>query len=116
MLGDRLCPVIADGVGIPPGPSQEVLNAIGCGVANLFGELPSVVASGVSEEDADIVNGPFPGFAAGEVGDQSIGDAIEFVGPSGDLGNGARERHGTPSRRSLREAIVGNTAVGLTGC
>jgi hypothetical protein len=42
VVGDVGGQVVADGVGVPVGATEQVLDRIGVGVAGVFGQLPAL--------------------------------------------------------------------------
>ena len=59
--------VVTDRVGVPVGAGQQVLHTVGGGLAEVFGQLPAVLALGVAEQPAEVADCSAPGLAAGEV-------------------------------------------------
>ena len=44
MLYDKTAQVIADAIGVPPGPGQEMLHPIRGGIPSMLGDRPAVLA------------------------------------------------------------------------
>ena len=59
---------LADGLWVPQGPAQQVLNGIRRGVAAHFGQLPAIFALSRAEQAAQIRHRPLPGLGALEIG------------------------------------------------
>jgi hypothetical protein len=74
--------IVADGVGVPVGASEQVLDAVGAVVAEVLGHLPAVLALGVAEQPFEIIDGPPTRFGAGEVRAQAVPDTFQFLGPA----------------------------------
>src|SRR5262249_45503419 len=105
--------VVADGVGVPVGAGEQVLHTIRSGIAEQLGELPAVLALGVTEQPPQVAHGPLAWLAAREVAADPLADGLDFLGP---LLNTLPRRsfgHDSPSPQSLGRASLVTTAVGL---
>jgi hypothetical protein len=54
VLYDVAAEVVANRIGIPAGPAQEALDAMGRGVADRLGQLPGVLAFDTAQKPAEI--------------------------------------------------------------
>ena len=93
MLHDIGAQLIADGVGVPVGAAQQVLEAIGSRLAADFRHLPAVLALGLTEQAAQIRQDPVAGLRAGEIGGQPPRH-VRQVGLAACDGAGRRIRRG----------------------
>jgi hypothetical protein len=73
--------VVADGVGVPVGPGDQVLYPVGGRVAEVLGQLPAVLPLGVAEQAADGGYRPPPRLPAGEPAAEALADRRDLVGP-----------------------------------
>jgi hypothetical protein len=94
MLAEVAPQFVADGVGLPVGPAQQVLKAIGGRLAADFGQLPAVLALGCAEQSLQVGEGTPPRFRPGNIGPQPVLH-ISQVGPptldrAGQLVRGSR--------------------------
>ena len=93
--------VVADRVGVPVGPAQQVLDAVGVVVADLLGQLPGVLALHRAQQADEVGPDAVAGLAAGEPGPDPPGDLVELLPPVADLfrtDDGADTGHGDPPR------------------
>ena len=67
MLDDIGPQCITRCVGVPVGPAQQILEAIGGGLAADFCHLPAVLALRLTEQAAQIRHDPLAGLRAGEI-------------------------------------------------
>ena len=91
--------VVADLLGVPVGPAQQVLDAVGGGLADLLGELPGVLALHWGQEADEISPDTVAGLAAGEPRPDPVGDDYELLPPVADVfggDDGAGAGHGDP--------------------
>jgi hypothetical protein len=86
MLDDIGLEVIADLLGIPVSSGEEALDAIGRGVADVFGDLPAILAFKGADESAEIVVGLLARFSAEKVVGNALMKSGETDGPSANLG------------------------------
>jgi hypothetical protein len=86
MLDDIGLEVIADLFGVPVSSSEEALDAVGSSVADVFGDLPAILAFDGADEGAEIVVSLLARFSTEKV----VGDALmksgKTDGPSANLG------------------------------
>jgi hypothetical protein len=68
MLQNIAAQLIADGLGVPQRPAQQVLEAIGRGIPADLGQLPVVLALGRTQQAAQIGHGPLPRLRMLEIG------------------------------------------------
>ena len=85
VLGDVPEQVVADGVGVPVGPGEQVLHPIRGGLPEVLGELPSVLPPGLAQQPTDVPGRPPPGLAPGEPPADPLAHRGQLVGPLGDL-------------------------------
>lgn len=64
VFDDVVSEFVTNGLGIPDGSAQEILEAIGIDLAEVLGELLSVLALGGSEQALQIVECELHGFDA----------------------------------------------------
>jgi hypothetical protein len=94
--------LVADGVGVPIGAAQPVLEAIGRRLAADFRHLPAVLALGRTEQAAQTGQDPLAGLRAGEIG----GQPARHIGQGGSPacnGAGHRSRRG---QRCTRRGVI----------
>jgi len=72
---------------MPVGAGEEVLDAIGGGVAELFSELPTVLAFSIAEECPDVGDGSESLLEPRKVPRDSLSDVRKFVGPACHIGS-----------------------------
>ncbi len=77
--------VVANGVRVPVGPGQQVLDAVGRRVAQVLGQLPPVLPLRAAQKAAHVPNSSAPRFAPGEVATDALADHTHFVRPSRHL-------------------------------
>lgn len=82
MVVDVMEKIVADGVGIPDGPAEEVLHPIGGGIAGQFGELPAILPLGVAEQTAEVVESPPSRLRAREERPQPLTHGLHLLGPA----------------------------------
>jgi hypothetical protein len=80
MLPDRRAQLIADDLGVPQGPAQPVLKAIGRHIAAHFGELPAGLSLGRTQQAPQIGHGPLPRLRAFERGRQAARNVVQVGG------------------------------------
>jgi hypothetical protein len=68
VLDDVVLEFIADGLGVPEGSIQQMLEAIGIDLSEVLGQLPSVLTLDGAEQALEIVQGELFGFDAPKVG------------------------------------------------
>ena len=73
---------IADGIGIPDGSTQKMLDGERVGVAEAFGHLPAVLAFDIAEQSSQIIHRSLTRFDAGKVTGDPFADSIEFTQPN----------------------------------
>ena len=84
--------IIAHGVGIPVHAGEEVLHAIGAGIAGGFRQMPAVLARERREQPLQIGPGASARFDAAEPGSNPGDEIIQLIGPAVGL---ACVRHGS---------------------
>jgi hypothetical protein len=86
VFNDIRLEVVADLFGIPVSSSEEALDAIGSSVADVFSDLPAILAFNGTDESAEIVVGLLARFSA----EKAVGDALmksgKTDGPPTNLG------------------------------
>jgi hypothetical protein len=70
--------VVADGVGIPVGSGQQVLDAVGRRVAQALGQLPPVLPLGAAEQPAGVADGTLPGLAPSEPATDPLANRLDY--------------------------------------
>ena len=80
--------VVANGVGVPVGPGQQVLDAVGGRVAQVLGELPAVLPLGAAEQPADVPDRSASRLAASEVAADPPADRLNLFRPRDHLRRG----------------------------
>jgi hypothetical protein len=68
MLQNIAAQLIADGLGVPQRPAQQVLEAIGHGIPADLRQLPAVLPLGGTEQTPQIGHGPLPRLRTLEIG------------------------------------------------
>jgi hypothetical protein len=84
MLQDIAAQLIADGLGIPPRPAQQMLKGIRRGIPAHLDQLPAVLALGRTQQAAQIGHGPLPRLGALEIGGRAALKIVQVRGPSWD--------------------------------
>jgi hypothetical protein len=77
--------VVADGVGVPGSAGQQVLHAIGGRIAQVLGQLPTVLTLGVTEQPPEIPDGALPRLGPSEVLAKAFPDGRHLGGPAPNL-------------------------------
>ena len=94
LFGDVGLQVVTDLVRVPAGAGEQVLQAVGGGVAGLLGQLPAVFAGHRGEQAADVVTHAAAWFDAAEavpdVGEQVVEVSVPGLGC--ECGHGAHRR------------------------
>ena len=107
--------VVADLVGVPVGPAQQVLDAVGGVVADLLGELPGVLALHRGEQADEVGPDAVAGLAAGEPRPDPSGDRVELLPPVADVfgaDGGAGAGHGlAPTTRSRQQVAPDDARI-----
>ena len=85
--------LVADGVGVPIGAAQQILEAVGSRLTADFRHLPAILALDRTEQAAQIRQDPVAGLRAGEIGGQPSGHVCQ-VGLAACDGAGRRIRRG----------------------
>ncbi len=96
-LADVAEQLVADRVGVPVGPRQQVLHAVGGRVAEVLGQLPAVLPLRVAQQPADVADGALAGLAAGEVPADALGHPRQLVRPPRNSNRRRPSCHRTPS-------------------
>src|SRR5262249_1578481 len=107
--------VVADGVGVPVGPGQQVLHPVGGRVAQVLGQLPPVLPLDPAEQPADVPECPPPRLAPREPAPDPPSHRVQ---PARPVRHSLRRRpscHRSPPPETRARAIVVTTAVGLAG-
>jgi hypothetical protein len=73
--------IVADDVGVPFGPAQQILNTVRVGVADLLGELPGVLPLDRAEQSDEVGPDAIPRFAASEPRSDPTSDRVKFTAP-----------------------------------
>ena len=73
---------IAELVGLPQGASEQMLDAVGRGVAAHFCQLPGVFASCGTEQTFNVGHGALPRWTADKVGTQALRHLTEMYLPA----------------------------------
>lgn len=81
--------VIAHSIGVPLGTVQQMLDAVGGGVAGMFGQLPAILALDGAEQAGQVGAQMPPCFAAGEMAAEVVNDSLQIGGPASRI-NGRR--------------------------
>jgi hypothetical protein len=81
VLGRVLGQVVTDGVGVPVGPGQQVLDPVGGRVAQVLGELPPVLPLDPAQQPADVSDCPPPRLAPGEPAADPLGHGLQLSRP-----------------------------------
>jgi hypothetical protein len=76
MLDDIAAQFIAHGIWLLQRPAQQVLKAIGRGVASHFGQLPAVLALGGTQQTPQIGERSLPRLSTFEIGRQAPLDIV----------------------------------------
>lgn len=107
-VGDVCLQVIADVVGVPGGPVQQLLQAVGGAVACVFGQLPAVFAADRAEPGADVVPHAASQVGAAEAVADTQEEIVEFMVP-GRVGMVVDHAGRLPSspRRQFSMSFVG---------
>ncbi len=98
--------VIAHRIGIPVHAGEEILHAIGTGIAGGFRQMPAVLALERREQALQIGPGAPTRFDAAETGSNARAEFVQLIGPAVGL---ACVRHGaTPPcpRQRTNPAVV----------
>src|SRR4029079_4636262 len=85
---DVLAQVVADRVGVPVGTAEQVLDAVGGGVAETLGPLPGVLALDVQEQAVDVLQDAAARLGAREVAGDALAHASQLVAPALDILDG----------------------------
>jgi hypothetical protein len=80
--------VIPDGVGVPAGAAEEVLEAAGGGVAEALGQPPGVLAPDVEQQAVDVLQGAAARPGAAGVAAEELAHGGQLVGPAPDILDG----------------------------
>jgi hypothetical protein len=100
-LGDVGPQVVAGRVGVPVGPPQQLLDAVGRPLADRLGDLPGVRALHRGEQAEEVGPDAVAGLAAGEPGPDPVGDGVELPPPFANVvgaDDGAGAGHGDSPR------------------
>src|SRR5215218_1090007 len=81
MLAHVASQVVAHEIGVPVGSTQQVLEAVGCGIARDLGQLPAVLALYSGEQTAQIVPRPASNLAAREVRGDPLTHRVQLLRP-----------------------------------
>src|SRR5215210_3716716 len=73
--------LVAHGLSVPIGPSEQMLNTVGRGVARHFGQLPAVLSLGFREQSAQIIFRPLTHLGAGEMLREAFVHRLQLLGP-----------------------------------
>ena len=84
-LDDVIPQVVADQLGIPVGSAHHVLDAVGVGVADMLGDLPSVFPLDRPEKADQVSPGTIASLATGEANPDPSGHFIELLLPLADV-------------------------------
>ena len=82
---DVFAQVVADGVGVPVRPGQQMLHPVRGRVPEMFRQLPPVLPLGVAQQTPDVPDGPLAGLGSGEVTPDPVADRRHLIRPAGDL-------------------------------
>jgi hypothetical protein len=85
VLDDVLADIVADGVGIPGGPAQQVLHAVRAGLPGPLRDRPAVLARQVRQQAQHQPPGPQAGFVAGEPTRDPAHGHLERRPPTGGI-------------------------------
>lgn len=73
--------VVAELVGVPAGAVEEPLEAVGCAVSGVFGQLPAVLAADRAQQSTDVVTHPAARLDPPEAVAGTQEQFLEFVVP-----------------------------------
>ena len=114
-IGEQLVPRL---VRRPDGAPQQVLEAVGVGVANRLGQLPAVLAPGVAQEAIQVGQQAPTGLGTGHTGSQTGRDFVPAGLPGGHCGRfdgGGRGRGKVNCLRSSRSTRAGGCQARTAG-
>jgi hypothetical protein len=86
VLDDIRAEVVADLIGIPVSRGKQALDAIGRGVADMFSDLPAILALDGTDESAEVVVSLLARFSAEKVMGDALMKSGKADGPSTNLG------------------------------
>ncbi len=98
MAGHVVTQVVADAVGVPAGPGQQVLHAVWIGVAGVLGDGPAVLPRQVRQQPEQEPAGPAAGLDPDEPARHPIEQPVGFGLPSDTFYAVAVLRPGPPCR------------------
>jgi hypothetical protein len=94
VVNDVVPQVLGDAVGVPSGPAEQVLHAIGGGIPSVLGDRPAVLARQVGQQRQQEPADPPPALAAAEAAGDPIQQLIDPGPPGGRPYPGPRDHRG----------------------
>lgn len=92
LLSDVLAQVVSNGIGVPAGTVEQVLQPSRVTMSGILGQLPAVLAAHRRQQGADVVPHPPPQIRTTEPARHRREDGLQLLSPALDFSNPLHDR------------------------